>query len=122
MFYTSLFQVLYGEKKPSIAASPCSSSSSQSSEGVAMGEGHAPYPSPELLQLLRISSFPGAGPSEKGGTPYADSGTESADPEHGNLFQVMIGQFYVAQKRRSADFEALKLGNVRSGDGMLILR
>ena len=68
------FQVLYGEKI------------SSTDQG---------YPSPELLGLLKITSFPIL---EKG-TPYADSGTESADPEL-NLFQVIlrtIWQFSIFQ-------------------------
>ena len=46
------------------------------------------YPSADLLQLLKITSFPIL---EKG-TPYADSGTESADPELGTLFQVLTSR------------------------------
>ncbi|TRY70614.1 hypothetical protein TCAL_06132 [Tigriopus californicus] len=41
------------------------------------------YPSADLLQLLKITSFP----LLDKGTPYADSGTESADAELGSLFQ-----------------------------------
>ena len=60
--FLNLVQILYGEKV-------CSHDSG--------------YPSADLLQLLRITSFPVL---EKG-TPYADSGTESADPELVNFFQ-----------------------------------
>ena len=61
--FVNLVQILYGERA-------CSHDTG--------------YPSADLLNMLGITCFPAL---DKG-TPYADSGTGSADPELGNLFQV----------------------------------